>query len=146
MISRVGRENCYLMSANRKSANFLVRKFANLYYLSANYKPPTFYKILPDSVSKQSLKSSLYSIFYDVQLIKALYALFVRGKVCSCGLVEVLSSQITKRWVPQSANPQIGLFALVRKPNKLFRSANFRWLHDLPSPSKGGECDSVDCT
>ncbi len=49
-----------------------------------------------------------------------------RGKVCICGLAEVLSSQITKRLDPQIANPQRVTFAESPQSDKLFKSANLR--------------------
>ncbi len=115
-----------------KSTNFLVRKFANLYYLSANCKHPTFYKILPDSVSKQFLKSSLFLMFYNVQLIRSLGALFVRGKgmqLRTCGSVK--SANHKKMGSAKAQICNLSHLRKVLKPNILFRSANLRILQFL---------------
>jgi hypothetical protein len=39
-------------------------------------------------------------------LIRALYAIFVRKKVCICGHREVLCPQITEKLGPQIVNPE----------------------------------------
>jgi hypothetical protein len=75
-------------------------------------------------------------------LIRALYALFVRRKVCICRLADVLSPLITKILGPQIANetnylsPQICAFAIC---GSYLRTAHLLWfVWNLYSLKKSG--------
>jgi hypothetical protein len=78
----------------------------------------------------------------------SLYAIFVRRKVCICGLAKILSSQITKKI--GSANRKVSHLRKVRESNKLFRSASLR-ICDLRNlvedrPPFRTHCRSGECT
>jgi hypothetical protein len=76
-------------------------------------------------MSQNSTKSRLLKIFlilfFELEHCK-LY--FLGGKVCICGLVEVISPQISKKI--GSANHKVPHLRKVRKSNTLFKSANLR--------------------
>jgi hypothetical protein len=89
-------------SANSKSANGHIcgRSPNQTNYFSCGFAVCGIYADSPSFFL--ILHGNIYSIFYSI---------FVRRKVCICGLTEVLSPEITKGLGPQIANPQMVTFA-----------------------------------